>query len=297
MEFYLILLVAQCISLACSSFPVQLSQASFNTCTDGNVELAKIRAKAIIKDVVNPRLLEQYGPPSGPPCSCGESGSWTRAAFLNMSDPTQQCPSNWTLSNQVRGCGRRTQGRFTCDSVFYSVGQSYSKICGRINAYQVGATDAFDSFLSFGQTSIDTAYIDGISVTHGAPGSRQHIWSFVVALYEQDSHYVLSWNCPCTNRNLNWPFQTPLFVNNDYFCNTGNTGPGYNTAGRIYPGNDVLWDGEGCGATNDCCQFNNPPWFCTSLQQPTTDDLELRLCMGEVNEEDALVTFVDIYVQ
>ena len=41
MEVFLILLVAQCISLACSSFPVQLSQASFKTCTDGNVELAK----------------------------------------------------------------------------------------------------------------------------------------------------------------------------------------------------------------------------------------------------------------
>ena len=180
---------------------------------------------------------------------------------------------------------------------FYSVDQSYSKIRGRLNAYQVGGTDAFFSFISLGQTSLDTAYIDEISVTHGVPGSRKHIWSFVVALYEQDSSYVPPYNCPCTNRNVNWPFQTPSFVNNDYFCNTGNTGPGYNNAGRIYPENDVLWDGEGCGATNDCCQFNNPPWFCTSLHQPTTDDLELRLCMGEINAEDALVTFVDIYVQ
>ena len=277
MEFCLILLVAQCISLTCSSFPVLLTQTSFKTCTDGNVELVKIRAKAIIKDVVNPRLLEKYGPPSGPPCSCGGSGSWTRVAFLNMSDPTQQCPSNWALSRQVRGCGRKTQGRVTCDSVFYSVDQSYSKICGRINAYQVGGTDAFYSFFPLRQTSLDTAYI-------------------VVASYEQDPSYVPTWNCPCTNSNVSWSFQTPPFVNNDYFCNTGNTGPGHNTE-HIYTENGDLWDGEGCGATNDCCQFNNPPWFCTSLHQPTTDDLELRLCMGEISGEDALVTFVDIYVQ
>ena len=39
-----------------------------------------------------------------------------------------------------------------------------------------------------------------------------------------------------------------------------------------------LWDGEGCGPINACCQLNNPPWFCTPLPQPTTDDIELRLC-------------------
>ena len=39
------------------------------------------------------------------PRSCGGAG-WTRVAvaYLNMSDPQQTCPSNWTL-NVVRGCG------------------------------------------------------------------------------------------------------------------------------------------------------------------------------------------------
>ena len=39
---------------------------------------------------------------------CNTSGGWTRIAYLNMSDPHEQCPSGFKLYNQngVRGCGR-----------------------------------------------------------------------------------------------------------------------------------------------------------------------------------------------
>ena len=80
--------------------------------------------------------------------------------------------------------------------------------------------------------------------------------------------------------------QVPAFVGNDYFCATGNPGPGFITT-KIYS-EDPLWDGEGCGPTNACCQFNNPPWFCTTLPKPTTDDLELRICRDQ-SWEDSLV--------
>ena len=72
-------------------------------------------------------------------------------------------------------------------------------------------------------------------------------------------------------------------------------GPGLDY-GTIYA-DDPLWDGEGCGATNACCQFNNPPWFCTTLPQPTTDDIEMRLCsnQGEANE-DVVISFVNINI-
>ena len=40
---------------------------------------------------------------------------------------------------------------------------------------------------------------------------------------------------------------------------------------------------------------NNPPWFCTTLPQPTTDDIELRNCASEAtSNEDTLVQLVDI---
>ena len=56
-----------------------------------------------------------------------------------------------------------------------------------------------------------------------------------------------------------------------------------------------LWDGEGYGLTNACCEFNNPPWFCTTLPQLTTDDLELRICHDQhASDENVLVSLVDI---
>ena len=60
---------------------------------------------------------------------------------------------------------------------------------------------------------------------------------------------------------------------------------------------NLLWDGEGCGPTNDCCELNNFLWFCTTLPEPTSDDLELRICRNEdSSNEDVIVSFVDITV-
>ena len=35
-------------------------------------------------------------------CSCNNNGWWTRVAYLNMTDPSQQCPSAWTQQQQFR---------------------------------------------------------------------------------------------------------------------------------------------------------------------------------------------------
>ena len=55
----------------------------------------------------------------------------------------------------------------------------------------------------------------------------------------------------------------------------------------VFYADDPLWDGQGCGGTSTCCEFNNPPWFCKQLPQPTTDYIELRLCVDEdISNED-----------
>ena len=60
---------------------------------------------------------------------------------------------------------------------------------------------------------------------------------------------------------------------------------------------DPLWDGAGC-VTGSCCTFNSPPWFCKNLSTPTTDDIELRLCLDEaLSNEDVLFETVELYVQ
>ena len=178
----------------------------------------------------------------------------------------------------------------TCKSVIFSSGgQSYSRVCGRVNAYQKGGTAAFN--LQFGLRGLDDIYVDGVSLTHGAAGSRQHIWTFAAAYGETGSPED---NCACTNTEKDWPYQVHSVTGDNYFCATGNPGPGIKNA--IY-NSDPLWDGEGCGATNACCQFNNPPWFCTTLPQPTTDNIEMRVCNNEYEaDEDVILSYANINI-
>ena len=59
---------------------------------------------------------------------------------------------------------------------------------------------------------------------------------------------------------------------------------------------DPLWDGEGCGTSPKCCIHKNPPWFCKELPQATTDDIEIRLCGGEIGTEYG-DTPIEIYIK
>ena len=240
-------------------------------------------------------FLRKYG--VGLPCSCGGAGGWTRVAYLNMSDPNQQCPSNWNLTTTpVRGCGRSSTANDTCDSVFYPVnGRTYSSVCGRVNAIQRGSSLAFNNFSSQ-YVGINSAYVSGVSLTHGPSYARQHIWSFAGAMSRQNALYS-SYNCPCSNTNITWPHQIPPFVGNDYFCDTGSPYFEYWLVFGTYFIDDPLWDGEGCGSYSTCCSFNTPPWFCKSLPQPTRDDLEIRLCSKYPSSlADKLITLIDVYI-
>ena len=82
-------------------------------------------------------------------CGCSGTGGWTRVAYLNMTDPSQQCPSAWTLqthsSESMRLCGRESSSA-SCKSVTYSTfGMNYSHVCGRVRGYQISTPDAFQN--------------------------------------------------------------------------------------------------------------------------------------------------------
>ena len=211
-----------------------------------------------------------------------------------MSDPNEVCPSNWTTyTSPVRACGTGDSTGFSnqCDSVIYpnTIGQTYSRVCGRIIAYQHRNTHAFNTLVTDGRT-IEQHYLDGVSITHGNDGSRQHVWSFASTagdISDTQGHSRLA--CSCSSGN-NWPFST-YFVGNDYFCDTGN----HASAHGPFP-DDPLWDGTGCGPSSTCCTFNNPPWFCKTLPQPTTDDLEVRICV-ELSHGDTPIQLMELYVQ
>ena len=60
--------------------------------------------------------------------TCGGTGGWRRAVYLDMTDPNTNCPSGWQLTGySKRTCGRASTGRRSCDSVSFPVsGGPYS---------------------------------------------------------------------------------------------------------------------------------------------------------------------------
>ena len=228
-------------------------------------------------------------------CCGGTTGGWTRVAYLDMTDPNQQCPPSWQVadtSTGVRSCARTNNAGASCDSAFYpnTGGNSYSQVCGRVIGYQYCTTDGFEP-----DGGIDGNYVDGVSVTHGS-SPRQHVWSFAAGL--DDFERAVS--CPCIAAPNLANSLVPSFIGEDYFCDTGYISNPFPNCGSVSTNLVVahpLWDGGGCGPTGGCCENNNPPWFCTTLPQPTTDDIEVRICGDQGSgDEEVTVGLIEIFV-
>ena len=125
---------------------------------------------------------------------CGILGNWSRIAYF---DTTQgdSCPTGLrtvtnTTTNQT-ACGR-TISSPGCTSLKFSSGVRYSKVCGRVRGYQFGSPDAFQPSPS----SIDSYYVDGISITSGNP--RYHLWTYAAGASETVGTI---WRCPCARED------------------------------------------------------------------------------------------------
>ncbi len=212
-------------------------------------------------------------------CSNGARG-WMKVADVDMTDSNQQCPNGFKLNSRttapLRTCGRPDSG---CVSTTFPVnGVQYSRVCGRIVAYQYGTPSAFNAIRT----------INGIILTHGESLIREHIWSFVNGGGET---YRVSERCPCSGGSRT----APSFIGQDYFCDSGVRGS--IASEGVWYADDPLWDGQGCGSIGTCCEFNNPPWFCKQLPPRTADEIELRLCENSgPQDDDSPFEIVEIYV-
>ena len=190
-------------------------------------------------------------------------------------------------------CGRLSTG---CSSTTFSVGGlPYSHVCGRIRGYQFGATGAFRGYVQ--HQGIDGYYVDGVSLTHGGAGSRQHIWTFAAGLIEDlvDDPSLRIYQYSCDTHNYS---HVPAFIRDNFFCESGFNSPSSNQYNIMFCPDDVLWDGQNCTSNSTCCQLNNPPWFTKNLTSATTDDIELRICSGEIPAlDDVFLELIELYVQ
>ena len=216
---------------------------------------------------------------------CGSSG-WTRVAYLNMTNPSEQCPSGFRLYNQsgIRACGRPATGYGGCQSsVQFTSDISYSEVCGRVTGYQYSRPEAFNTIF----TSRDR-YVDGVSLTHGFP--RKHIWTFAAG----KGSNLHGGSCPCATRSTDG-VHVPSFVGSDYFCESGHWGQ--RPTQQLYP--EPLWDGKGCSnLETPCCQAAGIPWFHKRLNTTTFDNIELRICADfHTDNEDIPIGHYEIYVK
>ena len=220
---------------------------------------------------------------------CGKGGGWRRIASLNMTDPNEKCPTQFRYysSGGVRACGRPVTNSGSCVGItFPSRDIKYSQVCGKVIGYQVGVTDGAFRHQTGG--TINSPYIDGISLTHGNP--RKHIWTFICGTTGSGSEN----RCPCGTTGER---TIPSFIGSNYYCEAGYEGGGL-VHGFQYS-SDPLWDGKGCGSSEtNCCQRTLIPWFYRSIAHSTTDFIEMRICCDEgTNDEDVPVGEYEIYVK
>ena len=258
--------------------------------TPGSGEINRCPAQEEVNAVIQTlrasvRMIAQnleYNPNCGP-------GLWYRVAYLNINDSSQQCPSAWREYNVsgVRACGRPETSSGSCLPLIFATSGGYSTVCGRATGYQVGGTDAF----RFAHRMIDQEYVYGLSVTHGAP--RNHIWTFAAGLSEERIANFPGFSCPCIQPSTP-EFPPPSFVGNNYYCESGN--PTNEFMGSHLYSTDPLWDGQQC--EGQCCSNGkSPPWFSVELPNPTTDDIEVRLCVPQPTHDDVAIQLLELYVQ
>ena len=211
-----------------------------------------------------------------------------RLVYFNMSEPGASCPTSLRqINTPAKLCGRLTSPG--CSGVTYPTeGIHYSKVCGQARGYQYYSTDAFRT----STTDINSYYVDGIAITYGNP--RHHLWTYAAGLSDDGTYQGGVYNCPCAKYPGRAP---PDFVGQDYYCESGITGH-YQDHQRIAL-EDPLWDGDGCGPGNNCCNEAGMPWFYRALPQKVDAYIEVRLCTDSdrTANEEIYAELLEIYVQ
>ena len=209
-------------------------------------------------------------------CKCGP-GNWVKIGSVN---PLDSCPSGFTSTNigGAQVCWKSSKG---CTSFSFKPKQHYRAVCGAAAAYTYGSPDAFGYIHSSSET-IDQAYVDGISITHGHP--RQHLFTYAAT--------VVWTSCPCKGGKSG-----PAFVGNNSYCGDQVLAPGQRWRRQWYP-NTILWHAaSNCAAPK--CQNDFCPWFSVETAKgATSNPVEVCSCQDQVYRDEAIgIAHLEIYVR
>ncbi len=200
-----------------------------------------------------------------------DNGGWTRVLDADYSvDP---CPGAWSASAQGGGsCVRAASGSngLIRSASFDTFGIVWGEVLGTGSGWQYGSCDAFGDNPP---VDLESTYGEVVSFTIGAPGSREHLFSYVCgygASASDDS------NCPADPGGA----APPSFVGGDYLCSTGNTS-GTSPTGAWQP--NPLWTGQ---------------WFQAAANATSAEPIEGRLIgTHDSGNEEAAVSALTLYVR
>ena len=219
--------------------------------------------------------------------NCDGGGGWTRVAYLNMTEPNATCPtglSTLSYENFTHNlCGKPSFIPYCVSTVFSTHNITYSKVCGQVRGYQYSRLFGFHNHVG-----IDSHYIDGVSLTHGA--LHKHIWSYIGA-FTEDNHNT--YGCPCST-GYNGHNRSSL-VGSHYYCESGTSIDQQD----VFYSDDPLWDGQQCNSDEaSCCPVNSTmPWFYRLLDSHTTDDIKLRVCaVGSGKTDQTPLDIIELYI-
>ena len=231
---------------------------------------------------------------------CG-GGVWTEIANVNMSIPSNVCPNGLEKVFTPKSC-RKNNNSGCSNTTFKTYNLRYNSVCGKIIGYQVSTPDAFYPYHGITDAEViqklqdsvtpDDAYADGVLLSYNTP--REHIWTFTAQNNRYSKNYGAG--CPCTPDNRIYTGKKPVFVGEDFFCETGN----YNAnteVNKTYTAHK-LWDGTGWGTFPEGCEGSRDPWFKKKFSFSIKSDLEMRVCLNQArSDEDFLIEQIYLYVQ
>ncbi|MFT4974743.1 MAG: hypothetical protein ACI8S6_000626, partial [Myxococcota bacterium] len=201
-----------------------------------------------------------------------DSGGWTGVVDADFS--VDSCPGGWTSDSTLGTCHRgSSSGGASASESFDAYGITYSEVYGSASVYQYASTDGFHGAGDVtSTTSIESTYTDGVSITHGASGSRTHIFSYALGLSTGASS---NHDCPSLGG-----LSPSSVVGSDYLCDTANT----STTTWTY----TLYTTP---------LFSADVWQ-VALGSATSDDIEVRLmCDQGTADEELYLGALELWIR
>ena len=213
--------------------------------------------------------LEEFSHP------CGGAG-WKLAIYRDFRDPNTSCPDEWERTmydERPYTCGKKSEGQ-GCDIASFpeTEGLEYSKVCGRIKAYQFGTLSTDHSVLIESDSEGD-------------------IWTFTNGITQsQTESSLFQFRCPCDGGQ---PFSSET-----HFCESliKDNIPGDKYDNHFFS-NNVLWDNVGCSSSGDCCSRFVGPYFIRHLESMSTDPISVTICTADRATQNYAIELIEIYVQ